>query len=105
MELKRNYREVYSLGSFIVKKNSFLRRNFSLTGLYYHLGHYGEDLFRPIIFGVTIIVLSTFFWLTHLDTTNFQSSFRIDDVIKLSTAFQRSIVDFLPLPNLGNQAS
>jgi hypothetical protein len=44
MELKRKYRE--DLGkerTTIIKENNWLRKNLSLTGLYYHLSRYGES--------------------------------------------------------------
>lgn len=46
MELKRKYREIPSNdgSSVVVKSNGRLRRNLSLTGMYYHLSRYGEDL-------------------------------------------------------------
>jgi hypothetical protein len=54
MELKRKYREVVSSkeedSSFEIKQNIWFRRNlFSLTGLYYNLFVYGEDLKRPAL--------------------------------------------------------
>ena len=67
MELKRKYREVPSQdgSSSIVKPNCWLRRNLSLTGLYYHLSRYGEDLLRPTLIGIAIVFGSTLFWLTQ----------------------------------------
>ena len=43
MELKRKYREEVPSGeekSVVIKRNGWLRRNLSLTGLYYHLSKY-----------------------------------------------------------------
>jgi hypothetical protein len=34
-----------------------------LTGLYYHLSRYGENLWRPALLGIVIVSLSTIFWL------------------------------------------
>jgi predicted anti-sigma-YlaC factor YlaD len=67
MELKRNYREVLSPDSSktIVKQNRWPRRNLSLTGLYYHLSRYVEDLLRPTLIGVAIVFGSSSFWLTQ----------------------------------------
>ena len=48
MELKRKYRENFTdSGNLEVKGNGWFRKNMSLTGLYYHLSRYGEDLARP----------------------------------------------------------
>ena len=65
MELKRNYREKLSPdgSKTIVKRNGWLRRNLSLTGLYYHLSRYGENLLRPTLVGIAIVFGSTLFWL------------------------------------------
>ena len=68
MELKRWYREKKNTSrdgssTYNVVRNGWLRRNFSLTGVYYHLSRYGEDLLRPTLAGITIVFLSTLFWL------------------------------------------
>jgi hypothetical protein len=65
MELKRNYREVQTHDGIKVFKNSWLRRQFSLTGWYYHISKYGEDLVRPTLAGIGIVFLSTLAWLTQ----------------------------------------
>jgi hypothetical protein len=56
MELKRMYREVTSGYTQDnkdeireIKKNCWFRRNFSLTGIYYNLSRYGEDLLLPAL--------------------------------------------------------
>src|SRR5919198_6171641 len=63
MKLKRNYREVLSPdgSSTIVKPNCLLRRNFSLTGLYYRFSTYGESIVKPAIIAAITIGLSTLF--------------------------------------------
>jgi hypothetical protein len=122
MELKRKYREVLpSYGSeAIVKPNCWFRRNLSLTGLYYHLSRYGEDLFRPTLAGILIVLLSTLFWSTQsrptleptLNLTNINpeisnhtSTFILlknaTNYTHLLKAFQRSIADFIPILQLG----
>jgi uncharacterized protein YjbI with pentapeptide repeats len=67
MELKRKYREVVSSKEdgfeVKVKQNNWFRRNFSLTGLYYNLFVYGEDLKRPaLILLLPLFILSTLYW-------------------------------------------
>jgi hypothetical protein len=93
MELKRKYREGPSISdaelkiiAFLnkltkdstplpnvtlkLKRNNWFRRNlFSLTGWYYHLSRYGEDLLRPTLAGMAIVFLSTLFWLMQSDPT------------------------------------
>lgn len=63
MELKRKYREILSPddNNIIIKQNWWPRRNLSLTGLYYHLSRYGENLLRPTLVGMAIIFSSTLF--------------------------------------------
>src|ERR1043165_4273869 len=69
MELKRNYREAPTVSpaklklliffkklkrdnnsipkvEYTLRESDWLRKHFSLTGLYYHLSRYGEDLLR-----------------------------------------------------------
>jgi uncharacterized protein YjbI with pentapeptide repeats len=104
MELKRNYSEIYSKGSLIIRKNNFFRRNFSFIGLYYHLARYGESLFRPLIFGIAIITFSTLFWLISYDSTAFQSSIATDDLVSgIKISLERSIGNFLVLPSPGRE--
>lgn len=91
MNLKRKYREapsvsvlkcklikvfrvkhanIYTPGPKIenvVKENGYPRRHFSLTGLYYHLSDYGESILKPTLIGITIVGLSTRFWLLQND--------------------------------------
>jgi uncharacterized protein YjbI with pentapeptide repeats len=65
MELKRKYRTVRSKNGkdFVAKKNGWFRRNLSLTGLYYNLSVYGEDLKRPaLILLLPVFILSTLYW-------------------------------------------
>ena len=71
MELKRNYREKLSpdRNKTIIKRNGRLRRNLSLTGLYYHLSRYGENLLRPTLVGIAIVIGSTLFWLIQNNPT------------------------------------
>ena len=105
----------------LIKQNNWFRRNlFSLTGWYYHLSRYGEDLLRPTLAGIVIVLLSTLFWLTQSrptleptlnftnispDIANHTSTFIL---LKNATnhahwlkAFERSIADFIPLLPLG----
>jgi hypothetical protein len=75
MELKRKYREGEVLSStgmkryIIVKPNGWLRRNLSLTGLYYRFSNYGESIARPTMIGAITVTLSTFFWLIQNNST------------------------------------
>jgi hypothetical protein len=65
MELKRKYKEIPSStlvnDGFIIKENNKLMKTFSITGWYYYLSKYGEDLRRPALTGIMIVFLSTFF--------------------------------------------
>jgi hypothetical protein len=98
-----------------VKQNGRLRRNLSLTGLYYHLSRYGEDLLRPTLVGIAIVFGSTLFWLIQNNPTAEPSlsfiaknSSHISNFINMTyisvwnsthllKAFERSFSDFLPL--------
>ncbi len=66
MELKRNYRNKFSkkIQNYVPIRNSVIRRNFSLTGIYYRFCKYGESSKIPLIFFGLIMFLSTFFWYT-----------------------------------------
>ena len=73
MDLKRKYRGIKSKGydadykeeiKYNIKKKNWLERHiFSLTGLYYHLSRYGEDLLRPTLAGFVIVIFATFFFV------------------------------------------
>jgi uncharacterized protein YjbI with pentapeptide repeats len=90
MELKRKYRHVAKISrikrgfnflynkikrnnspntkvEYITRKNGLIRRNISLIGFYYNVSRYGEDLIRPTIFGILIIIISTLFFVTQSD--------------------------------------
>jgi hypothetical protein len=88
----------------------------SLTGWYYHLSRYGEDLLRPTLAGIVIIFLSTIFWLMQSDPTlapsfstnatiqnqtgNFSTFIGLNETANAAhwqKAFERSIADFIPL--------
>jgi hypothetical protein len=126
MELKRNYREIplytdegYDL---LIIKNRWFRRNlFSLTGWYYHLSRYGEDILRPTLAGAVIVFLSTLFWITQSrptlepvinftnidpEITNHTSFFiyfrNATNSGHLLKAFERSIAGFIPLLPMGS---
>ena len=129
MELKRNYRQVRpkNYASVVVNPNGWFRRNLSLTGLYYHLSRYGEDLLRPTLIGIAIVFGSTLFWLTQsnpylaptlFNSTNISNNNVTGNITSFSKfigfknagnlnqwqkAFERSIVDFLPLLTIGSK--
>jgi hypothetical protein len=122
-----NSREVSYEGDTIVKPNCWFRRNFSLTGLYYRLSRYGEDLLRPTLIGIAIVFGSTLFWLmqsnpylapTLFSSTNISNNNITGNVTSFSKfigfknagnlnqwqkAFERSFADFLPLLPLGSK--
>ncbi len=127
MELKRRYREIELEGGHEVKKNGWLRRHFSLTGLYYHLSRYGESIARPTLIGAITLVLSTLFWVTQSNpilepnfsflsdstnavvadnsstvASNYVGSAQFGNGTQWLKAFERSFADFLPLLPLGD---
>jgi uncharacterized protein YjbI with pentapeptide repeats len=111
MELKRKYREIKSENlTSQIKENGWLRRHFSLTGLYYHLSRYGESISRPAAIGAIILFLSTLFWLTQsnpiLEPNSTNSTFvgfsKTGEPGQWLKAFERSFADFLPLLPAGD---
>lgn len=44
-----------------IRGNDWVRRNLSLTGLYYRFSNYGESILKPILIGIIIVGLSTLF--------------------------------------------
>jgi hypothetical protein len=99
-----------------------VRRNlFSLTGWYYNLSRYGEDLLRPILAGLVFIFLSTLFWSMQENpglkpslsifqfndaTNNITSKFvgldKFGNGAHWLKASERSVADFIPLLPLGS---
>ena len=69
MELKRNYQQIHSKLElpFPFKQRNMLERNISLTGWYYNLSRYGENLQTPTILSIVIVILSTFFFAAQSD--------------------------------------
>lgn len=92
-----------------IRRNHWIVRNFSLTGLYYHLSRYGQSFSRPALFGVGIVLLSTLLWLTQPDPTARDYSITnftlpvINNSSNLVTAFERSITNFLPNLSFGTE--
>jgi hypothetical protein len=125
MELKRNYREEDTLGkdngnggssssngnsNSKIVRNDWPRRNLSLTGLYYHLSRYGENLLRPTVIGIFIIFGSTLFWLMQSNPYAEPSLSHVTGFAQVvanhtqwQKAFERSFADFLPLLPLGSK--
>jgi uncharacterized protein YjbI with pentapeptide repeats len=93
MELKRNYREH---NVFWIKETDRLRKNLSLTGLYYYLSKYGESLKRPTIMAIIIVFVSTMYWLTQSDSLS-KLSLSIEGLAPLGESFERSILAFFQL--------
>jgi hypothetical protein len=148
MELKRKYREAPTISpikqklwpklkgdnspipniEYVLRRNGWLRRNFSLNGLYYHFSRYGESIWRPTAIGAITIGLSTLLWLIHNNptaelsfsnnssiivnnssntidmTSNFINVTRLEvwNSTHWQKAFERSFADFLPLLSLGS---
>jgi hypothetical protein len=103
MGLKRKYREVLfeDSSSTIVKPNCWFRTNLSLTGLYYHLSEYGENLLRPTLIGISIVFGSTLFWLMQSNPYAEPSLSPVTDLTQVvanhtqwQKAFERSFADF-----------
>ena len=113
MELKRRFREKKNISgdgssNYNVVRNGRLRRNFSLTGVYYHLSRYGEDLLRPTLAGITIVFLSTFFWLIqanpiHEPSLSHTVGFsQVGNHTQWYKSFERSLADLIPFLPSGN---
>jgi hypothetical protein len=67
MELKRKYREVSLVSDSKIELNSWFRRNFSLTGVYYNLFGYGEKLKRIAITAMSLFaVFSTAYFVVNI---------------------------------------
>jgi uncharacterized protein YjbI with pentapeptide repeats len=127
MELKREYREIDSEDGSEIRKNGWLRRHFSLTGLYYHLSRYGESISRPTLIAAITVFASTLFWVTqshpflepHFSfflgsntsapvadsssstTSTFIGFAKIGNASQWQKSFERSLADFIPFLSLG----
>lgn len=96
-----------------IERNHWISRNLSLTGLYYHLSRYGQSISRPALFGVGIVLVSTFLWLTQPNpATDFSlQNVRVPEIgtvsqlnkTNLELAFERSLTNFLPSLSLGTE--
>jgi hypothetical protein len=132
MELKRKYRDGHPTSAFRLKlialakklkrdndsslpevqyglkEKGRFERNFSLTGLYYHLSRYGESISRPAAVGVITVFLSTLFWLIQTNPTSEPSLSNVagfahaGNMTHWLKSFERSFADFLPLLSLGS---
>ena len=147
MELKRKYRQAPAISSLRIKlrswykklkgdnnnpipnikyvliENGRLRRNLSLTGLYYHFSNYGESIAKPAIIGAITVGISTLFWIIqnnptdepflpfitahqlhdHKIVSNFINITQVLNNTHSLKAFERSFSDLIPLlPQGGN---
>jgi hypothetical protein len=95
-------------------RNNWLSRNFSLTGLYYHLSRYGQSFSRPALFGVGIVLFSTLLWLTQPNPAidfSFQNITlpqivtipEMDNKTNIEIAFERGLTNFLPSLSFGTE--
>jgi hypothetical protein len=106
MELQRKYSEYvkYSNGKergWITNKKSWFARNFSLFGLYYHLSRYGENYTRPLLGALSILLIATLYWSTHIDpitlqptTSKFVGFSQLGNLTHMQKAFERSLASF-----------
>jgi hypothetical protein len=114
MEIKRKYKERWdkTKNMYRISLKNPVVRNLSLTGLYYHLSKYGQSILRPTLFGIGILLLSTFLWYTqsnafgNFSISNMTNNFLTFNITGLSQtesfthlreSFERSIINFIPL--------
>jgi uncharacterized protein YjbI with pentapeptide repeats len=97
-----------------VEYSDWISRNFSLTGLYYHLSKYGQSFSRPALFGVGIVLFSTLLWLTQPNPAadfSFQNITipqiitipEMDNKTNIQIAFERGLTNFLPSLSFGTE--
>jgi hypothetical protein len=127
IKLRRNNNQLPQIEPKI-RKNNWLEKNTSLTGLYHLFSNYGESIVKPTIIGAITVGLSTLFWLiqnnptvepslsfiakntSHFIANNSSHMYNItSNFINLTQiwnnthslkAFERSLADFLPLLSL-----
>lgn len=114
--LKGDIRPLPEVGDII--ENSWFTRNFSLTGLYYHLSRYGESISRPTLIALITVFLSTLFWVTqgnptlepHFDptletvsTSTFVGFEKAGNATQWLEGFERSLAGFLPFLSAGGE--
>jgi hypothetical protein len=104
MDLNRNYKDTYKEGIRRAERTNYFKRNFSLTGLYYHLSHYGLDVTRPLIFAVSILFLITIYKLIEINPS-LQPSFTIQGLGYLRVAFQNFLPDIFGVKQTELEAS
>jgi hypothetical protein len=100
MEIKRKNKLIksqYEL-EFPYKKKNWAERNISLTGLYYHLSRYGEDILRPTMLGFGLIVISTLLLAIQFNPNTETISSRTESIhlYDIYGAFERSLKNFIP---------
>jgi hypothetical protein len=97
-----------------IEYSDWISRNFSLTGLYYHLSKYGQSFSRPALFGIGIILFSTFLWLTqpnpganfsvhNMTIPHIVTIPALDNKTNIEIAFERGLTNFLPSLSFGTE--
>jgi hypothetical protein len=106
MEMNRIYRQETKNGHSQIRRNNRVTRNLSLTGLYYNLSKYGQSFSRPTLFGIGIVLFSTFLWSIQPNSAGefLVYNTNISQVVNssnLEVAFGRSLTNFLPSLSFG----
>jgi uncharacterized protein YjbI with pentapeptide repeats len=97
-------------GKITIKKNKWYIQNFSLTGLYYWLSKYGQDLLRPFLFTMGILIFSTLFWMLQPNAFTSEPSIieftGVQEIVEgnsthIIKSFERSISSLIPFISPG----
>jgi len=96
LELKRKFQEKHEEHRIITTNRNFLWKHLSIYWLYNALAQYGQSYHRPIYFAITIISISTcYFILNEIELAmKEQMTYSITEIILKS--FTRSISGIIP---------
>lgn len=109
-ETKNKENKAEEFCKIAIEKNNWFIRNFSLTGLYFWLSKYGQDLLRPFLFTIGILIFSTLFWMwqpnaftSEPSIVNFTGFQEISEgnSTHIMKSFERSFSGLIPLLSPG----
>ena len=94
MEMRRLDVTARFKNKYIRKIELWLKRNFSLIGIYKHLSLYGESYIRPVVWGLIVIILYplVMHWL-------FNPTLTIQPIDFLNTNVRNSLASFFQMDN------
>ena len=101
LELKRKFQEKQEGDIIITSNRNFLWKHLSIYWLYNVLAQYGQSYHRPIYFAITIISISTCYFISNEIELAMETEIEYSPMNIIIKSFTRSISGIIPFDILG----